>query len=60
MSLISFVVFIVIIGLVLWLFNTQIPVPGWVKMVVNVLAVLVVIIWLLQFAGFAGPSLRWR
>lgn len=60
MNVISLLIFVVIIGLVLWLFNTQIPVPPWVKTVVNVIAVLIAMIYLLQLAGFSGPNLRLR
>ena len=60
MNLIGLLVFIVILGLVLWLVNTQLPLPPWLKTVVNVIAVLCVIIWLLGFAGFGGPNLHFR
>lgn len=51
MTLVQIVVFIVVLGLVLWLFNSQIPVPPWVKTVVNVLAVLFAMVWLLDYFG---------
>ncbi len=52
--MINLVILIVLLELVLYLFNSQIPVPPWVKTVVNVLACLFVIVWLLQMAGFTG------
>lgn len=60
--LINLLVLIVIVGLVLYLFNNVIPAPPWVKTVVNVLVCLVVMIWLLQLAGFTGGFNvgRWR
>jgi len=54
MSLISIVVFIVILGLVLYLVQTVIPLPQWAKVVINVLCALVVIVWLLQLLGYSG------
>lgn len=57
--LIQLLVFVVIIGLVLYLFNTVIPVPPWVKTVVNVIVCLFVMVWLLQLAGFGG-GWHWR
>lgn len=60
MNLTSLLILVVILGLVLWLFNSQIPVPAWVKTCVNVVAVLIVMIYLLQLAGFSGPTLRLR
>lgn len=52
--LIDLLVFVVIVGLVLYLFETVIPVPVWVKTVVRVLVCLFVMVWLLQLAGFTG------
>ena len=52
--MIELLVFVVIVGLVLYLFETVIPAPAWVKTVVRVLVVLFVMVWLLQFAGFTG------
>lgn len=58
MSLIGLIIFVAIVGLALWLFETQIPVPSYVKVVIRVLVVIVIICWLLKLAGFAGPSFR--
>lgn len=58
MNLISLIIIIVIMGLVLWIINTQMPMPPLFKTVVNVLVALFVIVWLLQLAGFSGPNLR--
>jgi uncharacterized protein YhhL (DUF1145 family) len=59
--MISMLVFAVVIGLILYLINTVIPMPDWFRTVINVIACLIVIIWLLQWIGFAGgPQLRLR
>lgn len=60
MSLIGMLVFVVIVGLVLYLFETQIPVPNWVRVVVRVIVVLIVMCWLLSLLGFDVPRLRLR
>lgn len=52
--LIELLIIIVVLGLVLYLFNTVIPVPAWLKTVVNVLACLFVMVWLLEMLGFPG------
>jgi len=54
MSLISVVVLLVVIGVILWLVNTYIPMDGKIKQVLNVLVLIVVCIWLLQSFGVLG------
>ena len=54
MSLISVVVLLVVIGVILWLVNTYIPMDGKIKQVLNVLVLIVVCVWLLQLFGILG------
>lgn len=54
MSLISLVVVLVIVGVILWLINTYIPMDAKIKSILNVVVVIVVIIWLLQAFGLLG------
>lgn len=54
MSLISVVVTLVIVGVVLWLINTYIPMAGSIKSILNVVVIIVVTIWLLQAFGVLG------
>ena len=54
MSLISIVVTLVIVGVVLWLINTYIPMAGSIKSILNVVVIIVVAIWLLQAFGVLG------
>ena len=54
MSLISVIVLLVVIGVILWLVNTYIPMDGKIKQVLNVLVLIVVCVWLLQSFGFLG------
>lgn len=51
MSLITVVVILIIIGVVLWLINTYIPMAGSIKTILNVVVVIAVIIWLLSVFG---------
>ena len=51
MSLVSLVVVLVIVGVILWLINTYIPMDAKIKKILNVVVVIVVIIWLLQAFG---------
>jgi hypothetical protein len=54
MSLISLLLVLVIIGVVLWLINTYIPMDGKIKMILNVVVVVFVIVWLLSASGVIG------
>ena len=65
MTLVSIVVVLVVVGLVMWLINTYIPMAAAIKSVLNVLVFIVVTIWLLQGFGLMGnipgvhiPALR--
>ena len=40
---------IIVIGLVLWLINAFIPMAGAIKSLLNILAIVVVVIYILQF-----------
>lgn len=46
--LVSLIIGLCILGVVLWLVESVIPMPAWLKTVLRVAIALVVIIWLLQ------------
>lgn len=54
MSLITIVVVLVIVGVVLWLINTYIPMAAPIKTILNVVVVVGVLIWLLSAFGLLG------
>jgi hypothetical protein len=54
MPLISLVVTLIVVGVLLWLVNTYIPMDGKIKSILNVIVVIVVVIWLLQVFGILG------
>ncbi len=54
MSLLTILIVIVVIGVVLWLVNSYIPMDGKIKMILNVVIVIVLIIWLLKAFGVWG------
>ena len=60
MTLVNIVVILVVIGLVMWLINTYIPMAGAIKSLLNIVVFVVVLIWLLQTFGLVGniPGLR--
>jgi hypothetical protein len=51
MSLITVVLVLVVVGVVLWLINTYIPMQSTIKKILNVVVVIVVILWLLSAFG---------
>ena len=54
MSIISIIIVLAIVGVILWLVNTYIPMDGKIKNVLNIVAVIAVVIWLLKvFGAFA-------
>jgi len=55
MTLVGIVVVLVVVGLILWLINTYIPMAGGMKSLLNIVVFLVVLIWLLQLFGLIGP-----
>jgi hypothetical protein len=55
MTLIGLIVTLVIIGLLLWLINTYIPMDQKIKTILNVAVVIIVILWLIQAFGLLGP-----
>jgi hypothetical protein len=56
MSLISLVVTLIVIGVLLWLVNTYIPMDGKIKKILNVVVVICVVVWLLAAFGVIGRS----
>lgn len=58
MPLISLIILLIIVGVLLYLVNTLIPMDGKIKTIINVVVVLVVCLWLLQI--FVGPLESFR
>lgn len=57
MSLISIVVVLIIVGVVLWLVNTYIPMAPPIKTVITVVVVLVLCLWLLSVFGIGDITI---
>ncbi len=56
MSLISLVVTLIVVGVLLWLINTYIPMDGKIKKILNIVVVIAVVLWLLAAFGVLGHS----
>jgi hypothetical protein len=50
-SLINLVIILVVVGVVLWLVNSYIPMDSKIKSILNAVVVIAVVIWLLQVFG---------
>lgn len=48
MSLITLVVVLIVVGVLLWLVNTYIPMDPKIKQVLNVVVIIAVVLWILQ------------
>lgn len=57
MSLLSIILVLIVVGVLLWLVNTYIPMDRKIKNILNAVVVIVVIIWLLKVFGLL-TSLR--
>lgn len=67
MPLFSILLTLIIVGVVLWLINSYIPMDRKIKTILNVVVVIMVILWLLNaFTGFGFWSnmhmghMRWE
>ena len=54
MPLINLVIVLVVVGVILWVINSYIPMQATIKKILNVVVVIVVIIWLLNAFGVIG------
>jgi hypothetical protein len=60
MPLIQLVIVLVVVGVILWVINSYIPMQSTIKKILNVVVVIVVIIWLLSVFGLIGDLSRIR
>ncbi len=54
MPLMNIILALVIVGVLLWLVNTYLPMDGKIKSILNVVIVIAVILWLLRVFGVLG------
>lgn len=51
MPLLNVLVVIIVVGILLWLVNTYIPMDRKIKSILNVVVVIILVIWLLKAFG---------
>jgi len=56
MPLITVVLTLIVVGVLLWLINTYIPMAASIKSILNFVVVVAVVIWLLYGFGVLGHS----
>jgi hypothetical protein len=49
--LIQVILSLIVIGVLLWLVNTYIPMASSIKSIINIIVVIAVVLWLLSFFG---------
>jgi hypothetical protein len=54
MTLLGLIIALVIVGVLLWLINSYIPMDPKIKTILNIVIVIVVVVWLLQALGLIG------
>jgi hypothetical protein len=54
MPLIQLVIILVVVGVILWVINSYIPMQSTIKKILNAVVIIVVIIWLLSVFGLIG------
>jgi hypothetical protein len=60
MPLIQVVLVLIVVGVLLWLVNTYIPMAGPIKSILNAVVVIVVVLWLLNVFGLMDNLTRLR
>ena len=56
MPLVTVIIALVVVGVVLWLINTYIPMQGTIKSILNFVVIVAVILWLLYGFGVINGS----
>lgn len=56
-DLLNLIALIVVFGVVLWLINAFIPMPSAIKTLLNVVVLIVLIVYVLQFFGLVRTGL---
>ncbi len=56
MPLVNVVLTLIVIGVLLWLINTYIPMQSTIKSIINIVVVIAVVLWLLYGFGIISNS----
>ena len=51
MALVNIIIVLMVVGVILWLINTYLPMDGKIKSILNGVVVIVVVLWLFRIFG---------
>ncbi|TFU01027.1 hypothetical protein EUV02_11960 [Polymorphobacter arshaanensis] len=54
MPIMSLLITLIVVGVLLWLVNSYIPMDAKIKNILNIVVVIIVVLWLLQAFGVLG------
>ena len=54
MDLVTLVITLIVVGVLLWLVNTYIPMDANIKKILNIVVIIAVVLWLLNVFGVLG------
>ncbi|MCU0346972.1 MAG: hypothetical protein MUC59_08505 [Saprospiraceae bacterium] len=60
MPLLNIIIALIVVGVLLWLVNTYIPMDRKIKNILNVVVVIILVVWLLQAFGLLESLKRIR
>lgn len=46
---------VLILAVIIWILNTYIPLPGPIRVIVNLLVIIVALLWVVRRLGVNGP-----
>lgn len=55
MPLMNVVITLIVVGVLLWLVNSYIPMDAKIKQILNIVVIIAVVLWLLRAFGLFGP-----
>jgi len=56
MSLITIVIALIVVGVLLWLMETYVPMDATIKRIIEAIVIIVVVLWLLQVFGILSAA----
>lgn len=56
--MVSLIIGLLIVGVVLWLVNTYVPLDPKIRTIINVVVGILVVLWVLRAFGLVGGNLR--
>jgi hypothetical protein len=60
MPILTILIVLIVVGVILWLINSYIPMASPIKAILNVVVIIVLVIWLLQAFGILGSIRNFR